>query len=109
MCLHMDGSTNLKNAHTVHGTISDISLMMLDSVFRPKDLAMNVLALPDTTYADISAGDFKLHLDGRDGYETLMQKGEEFMAVADQQMQRRHLNQDSLKIFLPRMTLNMRR
>lgn len=72
--------------------------MMLDSVFRPKDLAMNVLALPDTTYADISAGDFKLHLDGRDGYETLMQKGEEFMAVADQQMQRRHLNQDSLKI-----------
>ena len=107
MCLHMDGSTNLKNAHTVHGTISDISLMMLDSVFRPKDLAMNVLALPDTTYADISAGDFKLHLDGRDGYETLMQKGEEFMAVADQQMQRRHLNQDSLKIFLPRMTLNM--
>lgn len=29
------------------------------------------------------------------------------MAVADQQLQRRHLNQDSLKIFLPRMTLNM--
>lgn len=47
---------------------------MQDSVFRPKDLAMNVLALPDTTYADISAGDFKLHLDGRDGYETLMKK-----------------------------------
>lgn len=74
MCLHMDGSTNLKNAHTVHGTVSDISLIMQDSVFRPKDLAMNVLALPDTTYADISAGDFKLHLDGRDGYETLMKK-----------------------------------
>ena len=103
----MDGSTNLKNAHTVHGTVSDISLIMQDSVFRPKDLAMNVLALPDTTYADISAGDFKLHLDGRDGYETLMKKSEEFMAVADQQLQRRHLNQDSLKIFLPRMTLNM--
>ena len=68
---------------------------------------MNVLALPDTTYADISAGDFKLHLDGRDGYETLMKKSEEFMAVTDQQLQRRHLNQDSLKIFLPRMTLNM--
>ena len=107
MCLHMDGSTNLKNAHTVHGTVSDISLIMQDSVFRPKDLAMNVLALPDTTYADISAGDFKLHLDGRDGYETLMKKSEEFMAVTDQQLQRRHLNQDSLKIFLPRMTLNM--
>ena len=29
------------------------------------------------------------------------------MAVTDQQLQRRHLNQDSLKIFLPRMTLNM--
>ena len=107
MCLHMDGSTNLKNAHTVHGTVSDISLIMQDSVLRPKDLAMNVLALPDTTYADISAGDFKLHLDGRDGYETLMKKSEEFMAVTDQQLQRRHLNQDSLKIFLPRMTLNM--
>ena len=36
-----------------------------------------------------------------------MKKSEEFMAVTDQQLQRRHLNQDSLKIFLPRMTLNM--
>ena len=36
-----------------------------------------------------------------------MKKSEEFMAVTDQQLQRRHLNQDSLKIILPRMTLNM--
>ncbi len=105
MRLHVDGGTNLKDSHTVHGTLSDISLTVRDTIFRPKDLALNVLAFPDTTYADISAGDFKLHLDGRDGYETLMEKSEEFMGVAVRQLQRRHLNQDSLKIFLPRVTL----
>ncbi len=107
MCLHADGSTNLKNAHTVHGTISDIHLILKDTLFHPKDLAMNVLALPDTTYADISAGDFKLHLDGRDGYETLARKSMELMAATNEQLQRRHLNQDSLKTLLPRLTLNV--
>ncbi|MCD8319078.1 MAG: translocation/assembly module TamB domain-containing protein [Paraprevotella sp.] len=107
MSLHMDGSTNLKNKHALHGTVTDIALIVQDTVFHPKDLAMHILAHPDTTYADISAGDFKLLLDGRDGYETLMKRGKELMALVDKQMQRRHLNQDSLKFFLPRMTLSV--
>ena len=104
--LHADGTTNLKNAHSVHGTVSGISLMVQDTVFHPKSLALNVLATPDTTFADIAAGDFHLYLDGQDGYETLLEKGQEFMAVAEEQWQRRHLDQDTLKLFLPRLTLD---
>ncbi len=107
MNLRMDGSSNLENAHEVHGTVSDISLTVQDTVYRPRDLGLNVLAHPDTTYADISAGDFKLHLDGREGYETLAGKSEKLMAAAGRQLERRYLNQDSLKTLLPRMTLSM--
>lgn len=107
MCMHVDGVTNLKDRHSVHGGISDILLMMGDSVFRPKDLSLNLLAHTDTTYADVRAGDFFLNLTACDGYEMLMKKGQEFMALAEQQLQRRHLDQDSLKMLLPRMSLNL--
>lgn len=106
LALHVDGSTNLKNAHSAHGTVSNISLAVQDTTFHPKDLTLNVLTTPDTTFADIAAGDFRLYLDGRDGYETLMEKGLKFMAVAEEQWQRRHLDQDSLRLFLPRLTVD---
>lgn len=107
MCLHMDGSTNLKDCHSIHGGIADILLMVGDSVFRPKDIALNLLVQTDSTYADIRAGDFFLNLNACDGYETLMKKGQHFMDVAEQQLQRKRLDQDSLKMLLPQMTLNM--
>ena len=105
--LDFEGSTDLKDAHRLHGRISEIALLVQDTVFHPKNLDMNLLATSDTTYADISAGDFKLRLNGRDGYETLMEKGQEFAAVANEQLKRRHLNQDSLRLFLPRATLSV--
>ena len=105
--LALQGSTNLKNAHDLHANISDIALFVQDTVFHPKNLDMNLLATSDTTYADISAGDFKLRLNGRDGYETLMKRGQEFITVANQQLKRRHLNQDSLRLFLPSATLSV--
>lgn len=107
MCMHLDGSTNLKDAHTMHGEILDIVFAAEDTLFHPKNLAMNVLAFPDTTYADFSAGDFKLHFDGQEGYQTLIRQGEKFMALANEQLQRRHLDQDSLKRLLPHMNLQI--
>ena len=105
--LDIEGGTNLKNAHSLHANISDIALFVQDTVFHPKNLDMNLLATPDTTYADISAGDFKLRLNGRNGYETLMKRSLEFITVANQQLKRRHLDQDSLRLFLPSATLSV--
>ncbi len=105
--LQIDGSTNLKNRHDVHGSLSNIALILQDTTFHPKDLSMKLLAHPDSTYANISAGDFVLGLDGREGYENLLKKSQEFLAMADRQLQRRFLNQDSLKLFLPSMRLNV--
>lgn len=107
MCLHVDGSTNLKDAHKVNGEINDIVLVAKDTIFRPKDLAMNVLAYPDTTYADIHAGDFMLNLDGQDGYMDLLENSQNFITTANQQLQRRYLDQDSLRLLLPRLALNV--
>lgn len=107
MCLHVDGETNLKDNHALHGGVTDILLTVGDSVFRPKDLALNVLARTDTMYADVRAGDFLLKLDAQDGYEALMEKGLRFVEEAERQLQRRHIDQDSLKMLLPQMTLEV--
>lgn len=107
MCLHVDGETNLKDNHALHGGVTDILLTVGDSVFRPKDLVLSVLARTDTMYADVRAGDFLLKLDAQDGYEALMEKGQRFVDEAERQLLRRHIDQDSLKMLLPQMTLEV--
>ena len=107
MNLHIDGRTDLKDSHDIQGSISNIALILQDTTFHPKDLSLNILAHADSTYADISAGDLTLKLDGRDGYEQLMKDGQDFVALMNEQLQRRHLNQDSLKLFLPNVRLNV--
>lgn len=105
MCLHMDGHTNLKDSHEAKGGINDITLRVADSVFYPKDINLNMLASPDTTYADISAGDLKLLLNGYDGYEKLLASAQAFAELGQAQLKRRHLDQDSLKALLPKLSL----
>lgn len=107
MCMHMDGATNLKDSHSLQGDISDISLTLSDTVFHPKELQVDVLAMPDTTYADIRAGDFKLKLTGHEGYEQLMAKAQDFMAAAEAQAARRYIDQDSLRLLLPHLALQL--
>lgn len=108
MCLHLDGSSNLKDSHEMQGSISDISLIMGDTVFRPKTLMMQLLARPDTTDVNVEAGDFYLNVNGGGGYETLLRKGQDMIAELNKQLKRRRLDQDTLKGMLPPMTVRMR-
>lgn len=107
MCLHVDGNTNLKDSHALHGGIADIVLMVNDSVFRPKDIELDVLAHKDSTHAHVQAGDFRLDLDAGDGYENLMKKGQDFMAATEKQVERKRIDQDSLKTLLPQVALEI--
>lgn len=107
MCLHVDGHTDLRSTHQLDGEINDITLVTADTIFRPKDILLNLLALPDTTFAQVRAGDFALHLDGSEGYESLLDKTTRFATATGQQLGRRWLDQDSLKTLLPRMSVQL--
>ena len=105
MRLQLTANSNMTDAHEVHGSITNISLASQDSTYRPKDVALNLLLLPDTTYADFSAGDFSLALDGREGLNDMLNKSAQLTDVISKQIENYELDQDTLKNFLPDVSL----
>mgnify|MGYP002071994598 FL=1 len=108
MCLHMDGSTNLKNTHSLQGNVSDLTFLTADTVFRPRDLDVNVLLRPDTVYAYLTAGDFLLNVSGQGGYEKLLKQADKFAAELSAQAQNKRIDQNGLKAFLPKVNVKVR-
>lgn len=107
MCLHVDGSTDLKERHAVVGGISDMTMSLRDTVYRPKDLQLEALAYADTTHLKVETGDFHLNFESEDGYETIIQKMDHLFTMAEGQLERRVLAQDSLTAVLPVMNLQL--
>ena len=105
MRLQLTANSNMTDAHEAHGTISNISLTAQDSTYRPKDVALNLLLLPDTTHADLSAGDFSLALNGREGLDNMLNKITQLTDVISKQIENYELDQDTLKNFLPNASL----
>lgn len=105
--LQAEGYTNLKNNHRLTASVTGIGLALKDTVFHPKNLMMDVLAEPDSTYAYVSAGDFHLDLSGRGSYERIMKQLQRVSEATQAQLKRRRLNQDSLRMMLPDLVLNV--
>lgn len=108
MCMHLDGETNLKNAHNLQGSISDLALITEDTVFRPKDLQIDVLANPDTLYAYILAGDLMINMSGRGSYDRIQKQSENFVFELREQMKKKRIDQLGLKAYLPKAKLRVK-
>lgn len=105
--LHTAATTNLTDSHRLTGDITDIRLITRDSTYRPKDLNMNLLALPDTTFADISAGDFVFKFFGCDSYQNIIAQAMNLAEETQRQLKKKRLNQDTLRTLLPQLQLHV--
>lgn len=105
MSMHMTGNTNLKDCHYAKGEISAIHLVTKDSMYYPRDIALETLLNPDTTYAFVSAGDLLLNLNSTDGVSALMQKAAVLADSIGAQMELRQYKQDVLKSLMPKVDL----
>ncbi len=108
MCLHLDGSTNFKDTHTVQGGISDLTLLTSDTVYHPRDVMVNALMRPDTLFAYLTAGDLLLNASAAGSYDYVLRKTDDFLAELSQQAEKKHIDQSALKTFLPQTTLRIR-
>ena len=107
MCLHMDGSTNLKDRHRIEGFINDIVLMHQDSVFRPEDVGLEAYLASDTTYATLNSGDMSLRLRGHTGYDRLAGQLGHFMDELNRQMEERRFDEEALTKRLPQIDMRL--
>lgn len=108
MCLHIDGSTNMKDSHAVQGELSDLSLILPDTLFRPAALSLDVLLRPDTLYADVRAGDLQVNASGRGALEQIVKQAGLFMEELKRQAAGRRIDQEALKAFLPSLNARIR-
>ena len=108
MCMHMDGSTNMRDTHALEGGISDLTFQTADTAFRPKDLLLDALLRPDTVYAYLTAGDFMLNVSGQGSYDKILKQADKFVTELSRQAQDKHIDQSGLKAFLPKVNVRVR-
>jgi hypothetical protein BACCOPRO_02693 len=108
LCLHVDGKSDLKERLSVQGELSDISLIMPDTLFRPKPLSVDVLLRPDTIYAHAASGDLLVHASGKGAWDDILKKAGLFAEELKRQAAERHIDQNALKTLLPELDLVIR-
>lgn len=101
MTLTMDGASNMKDKHQVKARIGNFIIETPDSVYKTKDLRMIAMAYPDTTYAYLNSGDMLLNVSARENYMDISRKSMDFLNALNEQIKRKHIDQDSLKTLLP--------
>lgn len=107
LMLSVDGASNLKDKHEVDAQISHLVLTTPDSTYNTKDLKLRALAYPDTTYAYLESGDMLLNVSARENYMDISKKATDFLQALNDQVKRKHIDQDSLKTLLPMLKLKI--
>lgn len=105
MLMHVNGNTNLLDDHYLKGSVSAIQLTLPDTAYYPKDISIEALIQPDTTFAAMSAGDLKFSLQSSDGVESLIRKVNVLNDSIQNQIQTRQFNQAALMSLLPNADL----
>ncbi len=107
LVLTVDGQSNLKDKHEVEAQITNLVLSTPDSIYNTKDLKLKALAYPDTTFAYLESGDMLLNVSARENYNDISAKATDFLNALNEQVKRKHIDQDSLKQLLPMLRLKI--
>lgn len=105
MTMHVNGNSNFRDEHYAKGDISAIQLAVRDTVFYPRDIRMETLLTPDTTFAFLSAGDLLFRLNATDGLAKLMDKGTTYLDSLSHQVETKQFDRSKLTPLLPTVDL----
>ncbi len=106
-CLHVDGQTNLRDSHIIDGTISDITLMAEDTLFRPEDVELRALLRTDTVHVFATSGDLMLTLSADQGYERLLRQATALSDELQRQWTTRSFELARLRRLLPNAEMHI--
>lgn len=101
LCAHVDVASDLDEYYMVQGVVNDVVIVDSAHTYHPDELVMDVLTHRDTTWAKVNTGDFHLDMAASGGYKQLMQVASNLTSELTRQIDRRYIDQDSLKMVLP--------
>ena len=108
MILSLDGSSNLRDTHEMHGSIQAIELVTKDSIFHPLDLFLSAALDPHSVRAQATAGDMDLELSSTECIDSILDKYALLRDELKRELGNYHLSQDTLTTLLPNMNLHIR-
>lgn len=108
LCAHVDLASDLEDYYKVEGFVSDVVIQDSASVFRTEELSMNLLTRVDSTWAKVYSGDLYLDFVASGGYKVLMNVADSLSQELTRQIDRKYIDQDSLKMVLPISHLTLR-
>lgn len=106
-CFHIDGTTNLRDRHTINGTVSDIIVLKSDTLLQPGTIAVKALLQPDTVHVYVGSGDLYVTIDTDKGYDRLLRQSSRFTAELQRQWQARRFSLADLRQELPMAEIHL--
>lgn len=100
-CAYLDISTDMDDYYDIVGTVSDLRVKYKDEDMQLDEVALDVYLNRDTTHARIESGDLALRVDGRGGYEKILNQLTRFTDELSTQLEGKRIDQQLLRQKLP--------
>ena len=101
--LDLEARSDWQKLIAVQGSLKRIGVSTSKQNYHPKDLFLNAYTAADSTFMSVSAGDFKMKLEGRKDIRTIIGNLGEFSAELIKQAENKHLELSLLKTYLPEL------
>lgn len=107
MKMHIEGSSDLKQTHTLQAQADHIMLVMKDTTYHPVELAARLHLSPDSLLAEAEAGDLQLRAAAPHGLDSLMIYAQRLITEIRTEADSLHIDQKRLKEMLPTLQLHL--
>ncbi len=104
----MDATTNLNDFHAFSGSLQNFRFVTSEGdTLQTKDLYFDTTLAPDSTCANIKAGDLNVHLDGKRDVSYILNALSAFSEELMRQLEAKWFDQNKLKNLLPELCLRI--
>ncbi len=101
LCAVVDVTSDLKESHSLIGSVSDVILSDSAQHWRMRDLDIEAFTRRDSTQLAMESGDLSVSLAAKGGYEILTKLGTRLAEELTREIENKAIEQDSLKRCLP--------
>lgn len=107
MCAHMKVKTDLNSYYDVQGEVDDLVFSQPGSDLAAELIDIDVLLNNDTTHVRVNSGDFELSLEGKGGYQKILNKGQRLGKEISKMIADRKIDDNVIREHLPDVDIYM--
>ena len=100
-------TTDLKDNYKAFGDVDNIIVRDSTKDYHPQHVVFNAVTRRDSTYANVSCGDFQLQLNAKGGYKYLLKQGNALSSIVQKQIRNKQFDYLQIQNKLPLAHINL--